>query len=161
GKAGTPRQTQPPARRPGASRRRSETTPPTRARPEPRAHSIIAGSMVMASPRLRVFVSSRMEELRREREAIRTALADLRVDSFVLELDAGARPIGIEQTYLEEEEHVDLYVGLFWKGYGPHTIAEFEHACRLGMDCLVYERPADAGGGRDPALQAFLDRIGD
>src|SRR5262245_28163724 len=117
--------------------------------------------MVMASPRLRVFVSSRMEELRHEREAIRTALAELLVDSFVFELDAGARPIGIEQTYLEEEQHDDLYVGLFWKGYGPHTIAEFEHACRLGMDCLVYEKPADAGGGRDPALQAFLDRIGD
>jgi tetratricopeptide (TPR) repeat protein len=114
----------------------------------------------MGTGRLRVFVSSRMEELRHERAAIRTALAAMNIDTFLFDLDIGASPIDIQQTYLHEEEAADIYVGLFWKGFGRHTVREFEHAWSLGMDCLIYERPEDAAGGRDPDLQSFLDRIG-
>jgi tetratricopeptide (TPR) repeat protein len=114
----------------------------------------------MTGQRLRVFVSSRMQELAREREAIRTALAELRIDTFLFEIDAGARPASVQQTYLDEVEDADLYVGVFWKGYGPHTMAEFEHACSLGMDCLIYEKRDDAAAARDAVLQTFLDRIG-
>lgn len=114
----------------------------------------------MGTGRLRVFVSSRMEELRGERAAIRAALAGMNIDTFLFDLDVNARPIDIQQTYLDEEEAADIYVGLFWKGFGLHTIREFEHAWSLGMDCLIYERPEDAAGGRDPALQSFLERIG-
>ena len=46
---------------------------------------------------------------------------------FLFEHDAGARPVDIQQTYLDEEEAADIYVGLFWKGYGPHTTVEFAH----------------------------------
>ena len=118
------------------------------------------GGARMGTGRLRVFVSSRMEELRHERAAIRAALAAINVDTFLFDLDISASPIDIQQTYLEEEEDADIYVGLFWKGFGLHTVREFEHAWSLGMDCLIYERPEDAAGGRDPDLQSFLDRIG-
>jgi tetratricopeptide (TPR) repeat protein len=114
----------------------------------------------MSAGRLRVFVSSRMEELRDEREAVRGALAAVGVDTFLFELDAGARPVDIQQTYQDEEQVADIYVGLFWKGLGPHTVREFEYASSLGMDRFIYERPEDAAGGRDPNLQVFLDRIG-
>ena len=40
--------------------------------------------------RLRVFVSSRMEELRPERDRVRAALDELKVDALVFEKDAGA-----------------------------------------------------------------------
>ena len=98
----------------------------------------------MGVGRLRVFVSSRMEELRHEREAIRAALAAVNVDTFLFELDAGGRQVGggFGKTYYQdEEEAADIYVGLFWKGLGPHTALEFTHAWSLGMDCLIYERP--------------------
>jgi hypothetical protein len=74
--------------------------------------------------RLRVFVSSKMEELGPERQAIKTALNNLKVDGWVFEEDAGARPETIRQTFLEEVEAADLYVGVFWKGYGDSTAHE-------------------------------------
>ncbi len=40
--------------------------------------------------RLRVFVSSRMEELRPERDRVRAALDELKVDAWIFERDAGA-----------------------------------------------------------------------
>ena len=95
-----------------------------------------------------------------ERITIRAALAELRIEAFVFEKDAGARPDSIQQTYLEELEAANLYIGVFWKGYGKYTIEEYENAQTLGMDCLIYEKREEVGNGRDPELQAFLDRIG-
>ena len=113
----------------------------------------------MIFQRLRVFVSSKMQELAPERQALRAALDALKVDAWVFEQDAGARPVSIEKAFLEEVEAADLYIGLFWKGYGDYTIEEYEHARKLGKDCLIYEKRA-LNGQRDPRLQAFLDRIG-
>ncbi len=108
---------------------------------------------------LRVFVSSRMQELAPERQAVEAALDDLGVDAWLYEEDAGARPETIEQVFLEEVAAADLYIGIFWKGYGAYTIDEFEHARNLGKPCLIYEKRAGIEGQRDPKLQAFLDRI--
>lgn len=107
----------------------------------------------MARQILRVFVSSRMKELAPERAAIGAALAELNVETFLFERDAGARPQSIQETYLEELEACDLYVGVFWKGFGVYTIEEYEHARTLGMDCLIYEKRADLSSDRDPALK--------
>ena len=115
----------------------------------------------MARQILRAFVSSRMQELAPERDAIRAALAELNVEAFLFERDAGARSQSIQETYLEELEACDRYVGIFWKGYGAYTIEEYEHARILGMDCLVYEKRADLSSDRDPALQDFMARMGD
>jgi tetratricopeptide (TPR) repeat protein len=114
----------------------------------------------MGNRSLRAFISSKMEELALERMTIRAALAELHIEAFVFEKDAGARPYSIQQTYLEELEAANLYIGVFWKGYGKYTIEEYEHAQTLGMDCLIYEKREEVGDGRDPELQAFLDRIG-
>src|SRR4029077_20204479 len=78
--------------------------------------------------RLRVFVSSKMQELAPERQALKAALDALKVNAWVFEQDAGARPVSIQKAFLEEVEAADLYIGLFWKGYGDYTIEEYEHA---------------------------------
>jgi hypothetical protein len=110
---------------------------------------------------LRVFVSSKMQELAEERQAIKAALDDMRIESFVFEADAGARPRTIEETFLEEVEGADLYIGVFWRGYGRYTIEEYDRATALGMDCLIYEKREAVDGQRDPELAAFLERLGD
>jgi tetratricopeptide (TPR) repeat protein len=114
----------------------------------------------MGGEYLRVFVSSKMQELAAEREAVKAALKELLVETFVFEKDAGARSQTIQRTYLEAIEAAELYLGIFWKGYGAYTIEEFDHAQLLGMDCLIYEKREAIDGGRDAELQAFLDRIG-
>jgi hypothetical protein len=111
--------------------------------------------------RVQVFVSARMKELARERRVAKEALAALEVDGWVFEQDAGAQPITIRQTYLDALDRADLYVGLFWKGYGEYTVEEFRYAhTTLGKDCLIYEKQA-GDGEREEQLQRFLDELGD
>ena len=114
----------------------------------------------MIYERLRVFVSSRMQELAPERAAIRSALSELRMDGWVFEEDAGARPRAIQQTYKQEIDAADLYVGVFWRGYGDYTIDEFNYATETNKDRLIYEKRSGIEDQRDPRLQAFLDQIG-
>jgi hypothetical protein len=109
----------------------------------------------MSGRRLRAFISSRMQELAPERKVIRSALGELLVEAFVFEMEAGARPQSIQETYLEEVEASDLYVGIFWKGYGSYTIEEFEHAQILGMNCLIYEKRQDIESGATPSWKPF------
>jgi hypothetical protein len=112
----------------------------------------------MISRRLQVFISSRMEELAPERHIVKIALDDLEVNAWIFEKDAGARPHSIQKTYLEEVETSDIYVGIFWKGYGKYTIDEFRHAQKLYKPCLIYEK-SEALEERDPQLQEFLDEV--
>src|SRR5215472_5965149 len=113
----------------------------------------------MIFQRLRVFVSSKMQELAPERQLLKAALDALKVDAWVFEQDAGARPESIEKTFLEEVEAADLYIGLFWKGCGDYTIEEYKYAQKLGKDCLIYEKQSGLNGQRNPTLQAFLDQL--
>ena len=45
-----------------------------------------------------------MSELAPERRLVKEALDELKVDAWVFEEDAGARPESIEETFLEEVE---------------------------------------------------------
>jgi tetratricopeptide (TPR) repeat protein len=108
---------------------------------------------------LSLFISSKMQELIAGRRAVQAALAQYQMQGWLWERDAGARPETIRQTYLKAVEECDLYLGLFWLGYGPYTIEEFEQARRHNKPCLIYEKDTDREQ-RDPRLQAFLDRIG-
>lgn len=114
----------------------------------------------MPSSQITVFVSSKMEELAPERLAIKATLEELKVSGWVFESDAGARPQTIQQTYEEEIKKANLYIAVFWKGYGDYTIEEYKYARRQGKDCLIYEKRAEINGQRDERLQTFLDQIG-
>jgi hypothetical protein len=113
----------------------------------------------MIFPRLRVFISSRMAELAAERLVIKAALDQLKIDAWIFEENAGARPVSTQQTYFDEIDAADLYLGVFWKGYGHYTIDEYEHARSRGKDCLIYEKRTDIDGQRAPKLQEWLDQI--
>ena len=115
----------------------------------------------MSYQKLRVFVSSRMQELAAERQIVKAELDKLHIDAWVFEQDAGARPETIQQTFLQEIEDADLFIGLYWLGYGPYTIEEYEHAQKLGRDCLLYQKLTVKEEKRDPRLQEFLDRLND
>ena len=108
---------------------------------------------------LSLFISSKMTELADERRAVQKALSKYRMYGWLWEKDAGARPEPIDSTYLTEVAACDIYIGLFWLGYGPYTIEEFECARQHNKPCLIYEKHVDVDQ-RDPQLQAFLDRIG-
>jgi hypothetical protein len=99
-----------------------------------------------------------MTELAAERSVVKEALRELLIETFVFEEDAGARETSIERTFVDELSAADLYVGLFWKGYGEFTIQEFQTGGELGIDRLIFEKRVDLTE-RDTRLQSFLDEI--
>lgn len=105
----------------------------------------------MMLQKLSVFISSKMQELKDERLAIQTALADYDMHGWLWESDAGARPEPIRSTYLDMVEACDIYIGIFWLGYGQYTIEEYNHARKHQKPCLIYEKRVDIPN-RDPQL---------
>ena len=104
--------------------------------------------------RLKVFISSKMAELRDVREVVSEALESNGIAAWVYENHAGARPESVEETSLHEVEESDIYVGLLWQFYGEVTIQEYQHAKALGKPCLIYIRDKDKQ--REKALENFL-----
>jgi Effector-associated domain 2/Domain of unknown function (DUF4062) len=107
---------------------------------------------------LSLFVSSKMEELAKERKAVQAALSDYNIYGWLWENDAGARPFTLRSTYLKEVEICDIYIGLFWLGYSSYVIEEYEYACTLNKQCLIYEKHVNIEN-RDLQLMQFLKHI--
>lgn len=103
---------------------------------------------------LKVFISSKMLELRDVREFVEKALQDHGIDAWVYETHAGARPEDVEKTSLYEVRVSDIYVGLFWEKYGEVTVQEYRHARAVNKPCFVYIR--DKNCQRDKELSDFL-----
>jgi len=105
--------------------------------------------------KLKVFISSKMAELRDVREVVAKALDDRGIEAWVYEAHAGARPEDVVETSLSEVEAADIYVGLFWEKYGEVTVQEYRHARALDKPCFVYIRDKDIQ--REKALEDFLE----
>ena len=65
--------------------------------------------------RLRVFVSSTLQELAAERHAVRDAVTRLRLVPVMFEL--GARPHPPRQAYRSYLAQCQVFVGVYWQSY--------------------------------------------
>ena len=111
--------------------------------------------------RLRVFVSSTMEELREERRAIRAAIEELHMMPVMFELGARAHPPrNLYRAYVEQSH---VFVGVYWQEYGwvaPEmeiSGVEDEYVLSQDMPKLIYIK--EPAADRAPQLKALLDRI--
>lgn len=134
-----------------------DTAPPV-ATPSPAADLIRTPDQ-----RLRVFVSSTLEELAPERGAARDAIARLRLAPVLFEL--GARPHPARQLYRAYLAQSHVFVGLYWQRYGwvaPGEAVsglEDEYLLAGALPKLIYVKtPAPE---REPRLEALLARIRD
>ena len=66
--------------------------------------------------RLRVFVSSTLEELSDERRAVARAVSALRLTPVMFE--SGARPYPPRRLYRAYLAQSDIFIGLYWERYG-------------------------------------------
>ena len=66
--------------------------------------------------RVRVFVSSTLDELAPERAAAREAITQLRLTPVLFE--SGARPYPPRELYRAYLAQSDIFVGLYWQRYG-------------------------------------------
>src|SRR5215471_7369778 len=111
--------------------------------------------------RLRVFVSSTLEELADERHAVSRAISALRLTPVMFE--QGARPNPPRDVYRAYLAQSDVFIGLYWQRYGqPPPGAgvsglEEEFDLSASLPKLLYVK--EPAPGRDPRLARLLDRI--
>jgi predicted ATPase len=111
--------------------------------------------------RLRIFVSSTMNELANERASTRAAIERLRLIPVLFEL--GARPYPPRDLYLAYLRQSDIFIGIYGQQYGwiapDQEISglEDEYLNAGKMPKLIYvQSPAP---DRDPRLSEMLSRI--
>ena len=119
------------------------------------------GVILTPDQRIRVFISSTLEELAQERAAARRAIQRLHLLPVFYE--SGARPHpprSMYQAYLEQSQ---VFVGIYWERYGwvapGMDISGLEDEYRLaaGKPMLLYlKRPAP---DQEPGLTALIDGI--
>jgi predicted ATPase len=126
---------------------------------------VVAETGVIRTPdqRVRVFVSSALQELAPERLAVRDAVARLRLVPVMFEL--GARPHPARQLYRDYLAQSQIFIGLYWQSYGwvaageDTSGLEDEYLLSAGMPRLIYiKSPAPQ---REPRLTEMLARIRD
>ena len=124
-----------------------------------------AGRPVIRTPdqRLRVFVSSTLQELAEERRTAHEAITHLRLAPVMFEL--GARPHPPRDLYRAYLEQSHIFIGIYWQKYGwiapGETISGLEDEYQLcgSKPKLIYiKSPAPE---REPRLKQLLDRIRD
>ncbi len=111
--------------------------------------------------RLRIFVSSTLEELAAERQYAREAIEQLRLTPIMFEV--GARDHSPRDVYLSYLDQSDVFVGIYWEsigwaaeGGGPTGIEE-EFAEWKERPRLIYVK--EPSPGRQPGLTRFLGEI--
>src|SRR5215469_14240023 len=111
--------------------------------------------------RVRIFVSSTLDELAPERVAAREAIAQLHLTPVLFE--SGARPYPPRELYEAYLAQSDIFLGLYWQRYGwvapgmEVSGLEDEYQLSAGKPRLIYiKTPAPE---REPGLQRLLDRI--
>src|SRR4029077_6879323 len=106
------------------------------------------GVILTPDQRIRVFISSTLEELASERVAARRAIQRLRLVPVWDE--PGARPPPPRSMYRACREQSQLFVGIYWQRYGwvgpGMDISGLEDEYRLapGQPQLLYQKPAPA-----------------
>src|SRR6266480_180213 len=120
-----------------------------------------AAVILTPDQRVRVFISSTLEELAAERAAARRAIARLHLVPVWYE--SGARPHPPRSMYRAYLAHSQVFVGIYWQRYGwvapGMGISGLEDEFRLaaGKPMLLYlKRPA---ADLEPRLAAMIEGI--
>ena len=125
----------------------------------------VAAEPVILTPdqRVRVFISSTLQELAEERAAARRAVHRLHLAPVWYE--SGARPHPPRSMYRAYLEQSQVFVGIYWQRYGwiapGMDISGLEDEYRLaaGLPKLLYlKRPAP---DQEPRMKTFIDSIRD
>src|SRR5499427_5710478 len=138
-----------------------ETEHPRQTASRPLAAPTALPAIRTPEQRVRVFVSSTLDELAPERAAARAAITQLHLTPVLFE--SGARPYPPRELYRAYLAQSDIFIGLYWQRYGwvapSMQVSGLEDEYQLAGDKprLIYlKMPAPA---REPRLQALLDRI--
>ena len=117
----------------------------------------------LVTDKIRVFVSSRLEECIDERLSAKTAIESLNHQPVMFEA-AGARPYPPRSVYLKGVEESDIFIGIYKEGYGfiaeDMSISgledEYNYSKARGIPQLLYVRK---GVDRDSRLSDLIAKF--
>ena len=113
--------------------------------------------------RVRVFVSSTLQELAAERQAAAAAITQLRLTPVLFEL--GARPYPPRDLYRAYLDQSDVFIGIYAQSYGwvgpgmDVSGLEDEYRLSAGKPRLIYTKEPAPREPREPRLSGFLKAI--
>lgn len=111
--------------------------------------------------RIRVFVSSTLQELEAERTAIKSAIRNMHLTPVMFEM--GARPHAPRNLYRQYLAQSQIFIGVYWDKYGwvapGENISGLEDEYNLSgnMPKLIYIKKSH--GQRDERITQLLKRI--
>ena len=111
--------------------------------------------------RLRVFVSSTLQELAGERRAVRQAIEHIHLTPVMFEL--GARPHAPRNLYRQYLSQSQIFIGIYWERYGwvapgeDISGLEDEYNLSAGMPRLIYIK--ETASVREERLTHLIHRI--
>src|SRR5215469_946887 len=138
----------------------AEASPPGAPLPGSATHARASAAIRTPDQRIRVFVSSTLDELAPERAAARQAIEQLRLTPVMFEL--GARPYPPRDLYRAYLRQSDVFVGIYAGSYGwvapDMDVSGLEDEYRLsaGKPRLVYVKKVPQ---REPRLADLLETI--
>src|SRR5438477_2405375 len=127
------------------------------------ADTLLKTTIRTPDQRLRVFVSSTLQELAPERETAARAIRRLRLAPVMFEL--GARPHAPRALYRAYLDQSDVFIGIYWQRYGwlgpGEEVSGLEDEYRLAANKpkLIYVKAPALE--REPRLKGLLERIRD
>jgi predicted ATPase len=111
--------------------------------------------------RLRVFVSSTLQELAEERSAVKQAIQQIHLNPVLFEM--GARPHAPRNLYRQYLAQSQIFIGIYWERYGwvapEENVSGLEDEYNLSgnMPKLIYIKQSE--GHREDRLKELIHRI--
>lgn len=121
----------------------------------------LQSTILTPDQRLRVFVSSTLQELAEERNAVKNAIQNIHLIPVLFEL--GARPHAPRELYREYLAQSQIFVGIYWNRYGwiapGETVSGLEDEYNLSGDLpkLIYIKKSTEP--REERLTQLLHKI--
>jgi predicted ATPase len=121
----------------------------------------VTAQILTPDQRLRVFVSSTLQELAEERIAVKNAIQKIQLTPVMFEL--GARPHAPRDLYRQYLAQSQIFVGIYWDSYGwvapgeEISGLEDEYLRSGNMPKLIYIKKSN--GSRDARLEELIHRI--
>ena len=121
----------------------------------------LSTTILTPDQRLRVFVSSTLQELAEERIAVKQAIQHIHLTPVMFEM--GARPHAPRNLYRQYLAQSQIFVGIYWERYGwvapEETVSGLEDEYNLSgnMPKLIYIKQSE--GHREERLTQLIKRI--
>lgn len=105
--------------------------------------------------KIKVFISSAIDELEYEREIASRVVKSLNFEPLVFE-GFPAMSKTLEDAYIDEVKACDIFVLILWKNLRPAVEREYAEAVRGNKSVLIFVKMLKEGEERDSRLQVFL-----